>query len=190
MLEKQDLCVATDSVATYTLAMTQQRPTSLYQEVGKNKPFDVPEQEAYLNLVRTHAQLSRAFARLFKSHGISDAQYNALRIVVSAGADGIRSESIGARMVARDPDTTRLVNRLEKSGHVRRESVPGDRRCVVVVATEDGHDTVRALDGCVLELHREQLNHLTPHELDELNRLLFKARHPISTDDTSSKDTP
>ncbi|MEO1128478.1 MAG: MarR family winged helix-turn-helix transcriptional regulator [Planctomycetota bacterium] len=152
-------------------------PRNLQQEVGKREPFAIPEQEAYLNIVRSHAVLSGAFAALFKEHGLSEPQYNALRIIAGAGPSGIRSETVGARMVARDPDTTRLIDRLQRAGYVHRSKAEDDRRCVVVTITSDGRTLLRRLRRRVEDLHREQLGHLSRAELRELNRVLFKARN-------------
>ena len=104
-------------------------------ELGKKNAFTMREQEAYLNLVRTMSVLGRDFAQLFKSYGVSETQYNALRIIAGAGKQGIRMESIGERMVAHDPDTTRLVNRLLDAGYVVKEKLEDDRRCAVVRIT-------------------------------------------------------
>ena len=150
---------------------------NLQEEVGKTRPFDLPEQEAYLNLVRTNAVLHSDFDRLFKSFGISEAKYNALRIIAAAGTRGIRSETVGQHMVARDPDTTRLIDRLAKAGFVTRARLPEDRRCVVVSMTDDGKRLLRRVRPRVDALHAEQLGHLSKAELDTLNALLFKARH-------------
>ena len=79
-------------------------PRNLQEEIGKVSAFDLPEQEAFLNLLRTHAELAGEFATLFKEFGLSEPQYNALRIVAAAGARGIRSETIGVQMIARDPE--------------------------------------------------------------------------------------
>jgi DNA-binding MarR family transcriptional regulator len=154
------------------------QPRSLQDEVGKKAPFDVPEQEAYLNLVRTYAELHGQFERLFKEYGLSDPQYNALRIVAAAGPEGILSETIGERMVARAPDTTRLIDRLEKAGLVERSRGTEDRRCVLVTITGEGRRKIRQLDKGVVGLHGAQLGHLTRKQLSTLNRLLFLARHP------------
>ena len=115
-----------------------ENPRNLQEEIGKTAAFDFPEQEAYLNLVRTHAVLVGEFAQLFKEFGLSDAKYNALRIIGAAGARGVFSETVGAQMVARDPDTTRLIDRLVKAGLVARTRSEEDRRCVVVSITPDG----------------------------------------------------
>jgi DNA-binding MarR family transcriptional regulator len=159
------------------MAAEPTQPASLKDELGKSGSFDSPEQEAYLNLRRTHAVLSAQFARLFKEHGLSDPQYNALRIIAGAGRTGLHSETIGERMVAHDPDTTRLIDRLAKAGLVERRRDPEDRRCVTVCITDEGRRVLRRLAKPVRELHRAQLGHLSDRELKQLNDLLFKARH-------------
>lgn len=194
------------------------RRSSLGEEIGKRGAFESAEQEAYLNLVRTHAMLSEGFARLFKGHGISEAQYNVLRIVGAAsggdgkkrgsagGDDGARGgarrtardegrratpgasgggggktmEGIGAEMVARDPDVTRLVDRLERAGLVERRRSADDRRVVLVRITGKGRGLLRRLREPVRALHREQLGHLGAERLEELSALLVAARHHAS----------
>ncbi|MBO6514376.1 MAG: MarR family transcriptional regulator [Phycisphaerales bacterium] len=145
-------------------------------ELGKKNAFEMREQEAYLNLVRTVSVLSRDFAVLFKSFGVSETQYNALRIIAGAGKKGIRMEMIGERMVARDPDTTRLINRLLVAGYVLKERLEDDRRCSVVCLTGEGRALLKRMRGKVDRLHAEQLGHMKASDLDQLNRLLVTAR--------------
>ncbi len=154
------------------------QPLNLQQEIGKLKAFGFPEQEASLNLARTHALISREFTRLFKEHGISDPQYNALSIVAAAGRDGVFSETIGSRMVTHDPDTTRLIDQLEKVDLVQRSRSTEDRRCVRVSITPEGRRLLLRVKKKVHDLHRRQLGHLTPKQLEQLSRLLFLVRHP------------
>ncbi len=154
------------------------RPLNLQQEIGNLKAFGFPEQEASLNLARTHALISREFTRLFKEHGISDPQYNALSIVAAAGRDGVFSETIGSRMVTHDPDTTRLIDQLEKVDLVQRSRSTEDRRCVRVSITPQGRRLLLRVRKKVHDLHRRQLGHLSRKQLEQLSRLLFLARHP------------
>ena len=153
-------------------------PRNLQEEIGKVSAFDLPEQEAFLNLLRTHAELAGEFATLFKEFGLSEPQYNALRIVAAAGARGIRSETIGVQMIARDPDTTRLIDRLVKAGLVSRRRSEEDRRCMLVGITDEGRQMLRRLRPRVDRMHQEQLGHLDPRDLARLSELLFRARHP------------
>jgi DNA-binding MarR family transcriptional regulator len=152
--------------------------SDLQAEIRKKHPFDCPEQEAALNLVRTQDYLQQDFARLFSEHGVSGPQYNVLRILRGHGGDGLPCQEIAAQMVTRMPDITRLVDRLEQAGLVRRARIEQDRRVVLVKITRAGLDLLARLDKPLLDLHRRQLRHLTREELAELNRLLVKVRRP------------
>jgi DNA-binding MarR family transcriptional regulator len=156
-------------------------PTNLQHEIGKRKPFDSPEQEAYLNLLRTVSTLSTPVFRTFKQHGLSEATYNILRILrgeLSAGNDGVPCQTIGQRLIAQVPDVTRLVDRLEEAGLARRSRTDQDRRIVLIGITRKGLDLLETLDKPLMDLHKRQLGHMKRAELEELSRLLVKARHP------------
>jgi DNA-binding MarR family transcriptional regulator len=148
----------------------------LQHELRKKKPFDSPEQEACLNLVRTQDHIGHQFARLLNEHGISGPQYNVLRILRGVGGEGLPCLEIGVRMITRMPDVTRLVDRLEDAGWVTRCRTPQDRRLVLVKVTPAGLDLLARLDQPVRDLHKQVLGHLSREELAELNRLLVKAR--------------
>lgn len=150
--------------------------STLHEELGEPQPFQVPEQEAYLNLVRTHALLSDKVAELFKQHHLSQPLYNVLKVVVRAGAAGMPSQSISQYMVARDPDITRLVDRLQKDRSIERERDEQDRRVVRVRVTQLGLDLVQKLDPLIWQLHRQQLGHLSQEKLELFNQLLVEAR--------------
>jgi DNA-binding MarR family transcriptional regulator len=153
-------------------------PLTLQDELGKKTPFKIPEQEAYLNLLRTTSLLGAPVGRLFKSHGLSEATYNALRILRGCGGNGCTCGQIGEHLVAQVPDVTRLIDRLEKAGFAERARNTDDRRIVRVKITRRGLDLLARLDGPILSAHRQQLGHMTRRELAELSRLLVKARHP------------
>jgi DNA-binding MarR family transcriptional regulator len=152
------------------------RHSSLHEELGESQPFQVPEQEAYLNLVRTHALLSDEVAELFKQHHLSQPLYNVLKVVARMGSAGMPSQSIAQYMVARDPDITRLVDRLQKDGSIERERDEQDRRIVRVRVTQLGLDLIQKLDSPIWELHQQQLGHLSQEKLELLNQLLVEAR--------------
>jgi DNA-binding MarR family transcriptional regulator len=155
--------------------MASKKASNLAAEIGKRQPFTVPEAEAYLNLIRTADQLSAAFARLFRQHGITPAQYNALRILRGHGVR-VPTRRIAAEMVTREPDITRLIDRLEQAGLVQRERCTEDRRVVWVTITPNGEELLVRLDRPVLELHRQQLGHLSTEDLHTLSQLLVEAR--------------
>jgi DNA-binding MarR family transcriptional regulator len=153
-----------------------QNPPSLRAELRQTRPFASAHEEAYLNIMRTLGVLMVAESELFKRHQLSAAQYNVLRILRGAGADGLPCQAIGERLVTRVPDLTRLLDRLEAAGLVCRGRYDDDRRVVRNFLTKDGSRRLAELDGPVRVLHRTQLDHLDPSELRELNRLLVKAR--------------
>ncbi len=144
-------------------------------ELQKRQGFDNPQQEAFLNLVRTHSLLTGEFAKLFKEHGISDAQYNALRILRGHGKP-MHIHQIAERMVTEQTDISRLIVRLDKAGLVKREQCAADRRVVWITLTPTGKALLRKLDKPVIRLHQSQFQQLTKKELKLLNELLFKSR--------------
>ena len=149
---------------------------TLAREIKKAKPFDLPEQEAFLNLARTWDVLSGEMAlTVLKPAGLTPAQYNVLRILRGAGGS-LACGEIGERMIAREPDMTRLIDRLETRGLAARSRETSDRRVVSVRITTAGLKALAALDPRVLDAHREQLGHMTKKELAQLIALLEKAR--------------
>lgn len=155
---------------------------ALQNEIKKKHGFDSPQQQAYLNLAYTHAQLAAAFARLFKAYDLSEATYNILRVLrgvrkhPESGLDALPCGAIGERLITRVPDVTRLIDRLVKAGLVDRIRGEEDRRVVLARITTQGLALLRKLDEPVLELHRQTLGHLSKSELDQLNGLLERAR--------------
>jgi DNA-binding MarR family transcriptional regulator len=149
---------------------------ALKDEIKKVNAFEHPEEEAYLNLLRTTTVLYAEFERLFKQAGLSEPQYNVLRILRGVGGCGVPCSDIGARMIARVPDVTRLVDRLEAAGLVERCRIPNDRRVVQVKITPKGRDALAGLDEPLLQLNKRLLSHMSREELTDLSRLLEKAR--------------
>jgi DNA-binding MarR family transcriptional regulator len=150
----------------------------LQQEIRQRKPFGSVEEAAYLNLLRTVSVLSEEVSEALKARGLTPTQYNVLRILRGAGAAGLPCGEVGERMVTRDSDITRLVDRMEKMGLVARERSTEDRRVVTTRITQEGMQLANELDQPIRALHRHQLQHMEPSELDTLVRLLEKVRQP------------
>ncbi len=147
----------------------------LQTELKKRLPFDSPEQEAMLNIVRTSDRFQICFTRLFRKYELTPSQYNILRILRGEGKP-LPILEIASRMVVVVPGITGLVDRLERAGWVSRERCETDRRVVYVTPTEKALKVLAALDRPVLDLHRRLMGHLSKSELRELVRLLEKAR--------------
>lgn len=154
----------------------------LQQELKKKHPFQSPEQEAYVNLARTYAQLSAPLAAVLKPHGLSETTYNLLRVlrgVHDYPEDDHRAlpcHEVADRLITRVPDITRLIDRLEQSGWVRRRRCTQDRRVVYLEITDAGLKLLAQLDEPVAAVHREQFSHLPEHAVQKLIRLLTRAR--------------
>jgi len=145
-------------------------------ELKQSRPFETAEAEAYVNILRTADALSRPIEQVLGSAGLSSPQYNVLRILRGAGADGLACREIGERMIARDPDITRLLDRLEKRGLLRRARDQRDRRVITTRITRQGLRILRELDAPVRTAHQRQFAHMRRQKLATLIRLLEEAR--------------
>jgi len=133
------------------------------------------EEQAFVALQRTADCLGWRVAEMLKAHGLSPTQYNALRILRGAGDAGLACSDIAERMINRDPDITRLVNRLEKRGLVRRSRANNDRRVITTRITAAGLQLLKSLDAPVDAIHRDLLGHLGERRLHSLITLLEEA---------------
>ena len=115
-------------------------------------------------------------AEWLKPHGLSPTQYNALRILRGAGADGLLCSEVGARMISRDSDITRLVDRMEKRGLVTRTRATKDRRVVRASITSAGLELLQRLDQPVSEFVRGMMGHLRGEQLQALMHLLGEVK--------------
>jgi MarR family transcriptional regulator, organic hydroperoxide resistance regulator len=149
----------------------------LQSEIKQTKPFQNLEEEVLLNLQRTADAAMRPVEAEIKSHGLSTTQYNVLRILRGAGEAGRTCGEIGDRLITRDPDITRLLDRMEKRGLIRRERQTKDRRVILTFITESGMDLLAQLDGSVPETIKGALGHMSERKLKDLCRLLEQARN-------------
>ena len=133
-------------------------------------------EEAMVGVMRTARVLEDAVELLLKQHGISAAQYNVLRILRGTGCDGLGRNEIRDRLLARMPDVTRLLDRMEEAGLVRRERDSSDRRCVPTFLTDQGRVLVDALDEPISELHRKHFGQFSEEELQQLVELASRVR--------------
>ncbi len=147
----------------------------LQDELKKKRPFDSPEQEANLNILRTNDQFQNRFGRLFREFDLTSSQYNVLRILRGEGKP-MPCQEIAERMIQVVPAMTGLLDRLENQGHIRRERCTEDRRIIYVELTDSAKDLLKRMDAPVSELHKRLIGHLTQMEIKELSRLLEKAR--------------
>ncbi len=133
----------------------------------------------FLDLLRTTDMLARGLVALLKTEDVSANQYNVLRIL-RGSPEGLPCGEIASRMITRDPDITRLLDRLEKRNLVSRCRETKDRRMVMTRITPDGLKLLSRLDEPIEEAHRKQLGHLGRERLRALSELLHSARSAVT----------
>ncbi|HSY66919.1 MAG TPA: MarR family transcriptional regulator [Terriglobales bacterium] len=138
-----------------------------------------PEEAVFLDLMRTTDMLSRSLVGVLKAEDLSANQYNVLRILRGA-QDALPCGEIANRMITRDPDITRLLDRLEKRGLISRCRETKDRRMVMAGITPAGLKLLSRLDEPIEEAHRKCLGHLGRERLHALTELLHAARSAVS----------
>ena len=148
----------------------------LKDEIKQRKPFESLESELILTLVRAADELSRGAEDILKLGGLSQTQYNVLRILRGAGENGLCCRETAERMITRDPDMTRLIDRLERRGLITRSRDSHDRRVIMVRITEAGRQILKDLDKPMEEYNRNRLSHMEKGDLRRLLELLEAAR--------------
>jgi DNA-binding MarR family transcriptional regulator len=152
------------------------RPTPLQREIRQRRPFPSVAQEGVVSIMRTADLLRRRMGILVGPAGITVQQFNVLRILRGGGPDGLPTLEVGARMVEETPGITRLMDRLEAKGLVRRQRCPKDRRQHLCWITQEGLDLLAGLDDAVVRESDEALRGLTPPQQSALVRLLDQVR--------------
>jgi DNA-binding MarR family transcriptional regulator len=114
--------------------------------------------------------------QVIKAAGLTAAQYNVLRILRGAGPAGLACREIGARMISRDPDITRLLDRMEKRNLITRKRQSDDRRVVKTFVTPHGLELLKILDRPVNALHKRQFQNVSPAKLKVLAAMLEEIR--------------
>jgi DNA-binding MarR family transcriptional regulator len=134
------------------------------------------EARVFVSLLRTADALARGAEALLKPYNLSGTQYNILRILRGAGEKGLACREVGCRLISRDPDITRLLDRMESRGWIARARETKDRRVVITRIGPEGLRLLAELDKPMHDLHRRQLSHLPATQLRQLSRLLDRAR--------------
>lgn len=157
-------------ITAIILFVTVELPKKLKQ----TKPLDNLEQGVYLWLIATAEKLKGEIATVFREKDLTASQYNVLRILRGAGREGMCGREIGDRLITKDSDITRMLDRLEARGLIRRERQTDDRRYVSAFISDDGLATLAELDEPIVVWHKQRLGHLSESELKSLIRLLKK----------------
>lgn len=148
----------------------------LQKELKQSRPFPSAAAEAAVALLKTADVVRRSISRTVEAQGITAQQYNVLRILRGAGDAGIPTLDIVDRMIEATPGITRLLDRVEAKGLVRRERCPTDRRQVLCWITPAGLDTLAKLDEPVNASEKRAMGRLGKRDLQTLLDLLERVR--------------
>jgi MarR family transcriptional regulator, organic hydroperoxide resistance regulator len=150
--------------------------TTIAEDIKQGKPFSSLEQEVYLSLQRTADELQSRVSAVLKTFGVSTAQYNVLRILRGAGASGLRCSEIGERMITREPDITRLLDRMAKAGWITQSRDTSDRRVVMTRITPLALKLLKEMDKPVTEFSGTLMSNMGEKKLRTLVSLLDELR--------------
>lgn len=148
----------------------------LADEIQQKTAFASIEQEALLNIIRTHEFLQQRQAEFFREFQLTPTQYNVLRILRGAGKDGVTCSQAAERMLTADPDITRLLDRLESRNLIERERSKEDRRVVVSRITEHGLDLLKSIDKPLDQFMKGLMRGLGKQRLRDLIQMLESIR--------------
>jgi len=155
------------------------RTSRIQSEIKQKRPFGSKEQEAAIALLRTADVVRRRIAEVIQPHGVTPQQYNVLRILAGAGAAGMPTLEIAARMIERAPGITRLLDRLEAKRMIRRERCPTDRREVTCRISEPGLQLLKRMEETVNRADHAAIKNLATRELEQLIALLDGVRREV-----------
>lgn len=154
--------------------MNKKPISAVGEEILQSRAFATIEEELLVSLLRTTDVLHEHFEKIIRPFNISMTQYNVLRILRGAEPTGRTCGEIGERMIAREPDVTRLLERMEKAGLIRRSRDSGDRRVVVTRITDAGlklldemEPKMREIDGLLKPMGERKIEN-TLKLLDEV----------------------
>jgi MarR family transcriptional regulator, organic hydroperoxide resistance regulator len=133
-------------------------------------------QDAAVSLMRAADFVRRSVTCVLEPHDITAQQYNVLRILRGAGAEGLPTLEIAQRMIEQTPGITRLIDRLELKKLVLRERCPTDRRQVFCRITKEGLSLLARLDDPVRGAEKLALSALSSNQLRQLVELLHLTR--------------
>jgi DNA-binding MarR family transcriptional regulator len=166
-------------VSTLLLAcFTRQKckKMTLEEELKNSKPI-APNARAVLNIIFTASWLDCLMSRSMRPYGLTNPQYNILRILKGSYPRGLSVLDIKSRMLDRSSNVSRLVEKLREQGLAERTPSADDRRMVVVNITEKGLDL---LEHIGVDIFDNQGQHpggkMTEAELVQLGLLLDKIR--------------
>jgi len=148
-------------------------PSSIGQVLKQRRAFTSPEQEAMLGIRMVAARILAPWERFLKTEAdLTSSQYNVLRILRGSHPKALTAGEVGERTIAREPDITRLIDRLDDRGLVKRTRSEQDRRVVELQITRKGLELLTELEPHSARMPRALIGHVSPRKLRQLSKLL------------------
>lgn len=146
------------------------------EEELRIEKFKTEPQRAVLSILFTASWLQERTNECFKAHGISQEQYNVLRILKGQKGKPANLSTVQERMIHRMSNATRLVEKLKQKGYVNRVTCEDNRRKVEITITESGLELLDRIDPRLAETEVNLFQRLNEHEIREIGLLLDKVR--------------
>jgi DNA-binding MarR family transcriptional regulator len=150
--------------------------TMTIEEVIKSNVNLTNAKKIILNIMYTQHVITDKFNEILKPHDLSGEQYNVLRILRGQKGCPANMCLIQERMIAKNSNTTRLIDKLLLKDLVTREVCPGNRRKIEIQITQKGLNLLSNLDEIVISHEQLFAANLNSDELIQLNTLLEKYR--------------
>jgi DNA-binding MarR family transcriptional regulator len=151
-------------------------PHGLREELKQTRPFPRRSAEAAVSVMRTAAVLEHELNEVLKPSGLTVTQYNVLRVLRGAGEKGLCGREVGERLISRVPDVSRLLERMEVMGTVRRERDEDDRRHVTARLTESGRRLLEVVTPGLEAVERARFGKLSESALQAMITSLAHVR--------------
>lgn len=146
----------------------------LEEDIKQTKAFKSQRHKALVNIIYTQAWLRDKLGTSLKPFGLTNQQYNVLRILRGSSPKPLSTSCIRSRMLDKMSDVSRIVDRLHKKGWVSKVVCAGDKRKVDIVISEEG---LQVLDKIDVENEMEDVfSNLTEQDAEQLNQILDKVR--------------
>ncbi len=140
------------------------------------KEFSSERLKALVNIMFTASWFYGKQNQIFKKYDISWQQFNILRILRGRKGKPASLKMLSQRMIDRNSNTSRLIDKLEQKGYVERQHNEKDRRKIDIYITDNGLDIACHASAETESLVDNKINHLDPKEERILNTLLDKLR--------------
>lgn len=146
----------------------------LEEDIKQTKGFHSERQKAMVNIIYTEAWIRNKIGSTLKPFGLTNQQYNVLRILRGSSPKPLSTSAIRERMLDKMSDASRIVDRLYKKNWVSKVVCPTDKRLVDIVITDEGLEVLDQIDKN--QDFAQVFSGLSESEASDLNRLLDKAR--------------